>query len=197
MTCKQENIGSTINVARYDATATLSVGSMKIYWIICMLWDEKAYRVTKKMCGYFRVKDMSYIFFLFLSYKNLMCYFFFVCSRYMSYFIHTRKKQYRWDCHIFNLKPFPSPSIFLAVPWDKSDTNISKTRMYRARLICYPLIIKTSSVFFSKGNNLNCDILYNESNIDWFGRSIVIHCNSTHRFSVWRLWARWFKWAYS
>lgn len=92
MTCKQENIGSTINVARYDATATLSVGSMKIYWIICMLWDEKAYRVTKKMCGYFRVKDMSYIFFLFLSYKNLMCYFFFVCSRYMSYFIHTRKK---------------------------------------------------------------------------------------------------------
>lgn len=79
MTCKQENIGSTINVARYDATATLSVGSMKIYWIICMLWDEKAYRVTKRMCGYFRVKDMSYIFSLFLSYKNLICVNFFLC----------------------------------------------------------------------------------------------------------------------
>lgn len=140
MTCKQENIGSTINVARYDATATLSVGSMKIYWIICMLWDEKAYRVTKRMCGYFRVKDMSYIFSLFLSYKNLICVNFFLCMfQIYELFYSHEKKHYRWDCHIFNLKPFPSTSIFLAVPWDKSDTNISKTRMHRARLIWYLL----------------------------------------------------------
>lgn len=93
MTCKQENIGSTINVARYDATATLSVGSMKIYWIICMLWDEKkAYRVTKKMCGYFRVKDMSYIFFSFSELQKFDVLFFFCMFQIYELFYSHEKK---------------------------------------------------------------------------------------------------------
>lgn len=55
MTCKQENIGSTITVARYVDTSTLSCGTNDHLLDNVHVIGQERIDVTKKMGGYLRV----------------------------------------------------------------------------------------------------------------------------------------------